>query len=176
MVHRVLELADVPRPPVRQELHGGIVGQLRPRDAETRGVGRQEMAREREEIERAVAEWSDGEGRDVEAVVEVLAETPLRHRMLQVRVRRRDEANVHRDRAPRPDAHDLPLLEHAEQLHLRLEREIADLVEEERPAVRSLEPARLARERARERALLVTEQLALEERRRQRAAVDGDER
>ena len=61
-------------------------------------------------------------------------------------------------------------------LRLELERQLADLVEEDGAAVRQLEAADLAGVRAGEGAALVAEQLALDQRRRQRGAVDDDER
>ena len=68
------------------------------------------------------------------------------------------------------------LLERAENLGLQRQRQIANLVEEERPAMRQLEPSRLARGGAGERPLLVAEQLRFEQVFRDRRAVDGDER
>ena len=56
------------------------------------------------------------------------------------------------------------------------ERQLADLVEEQRAAVGQLEAALALRDGAGERALLVTEQLALEQRLGQRRAVDRHER
>ena len=67
-------------------------------------------------------------------------------------------------------------LERPEQLGLQLERQGADLVEEQGAAVRQLEQARLGGDRAGEGALLVAEQLALEQVGRDRGAVDLDER
>jgi hypothetical protein len=61
------------------------------------------------------------------------------------------------------DALELLLLQHAQQLHLRVERQLAHLVEEERAAVRQLEAADALLQRAGERALLVAEQLALDD-------------
>ena len=55
-------------------------------------------------------------------------------------------------------------------------RHLADLVEEDRPLVRQLEAALALGDRAGERALLVPEQLTLEQRLRQRRAVDLDQR
>ena len=69
-----------------------------------------------------------------------------------------------------------PGLEAAQQLRLVLERELAELVEEHRATIGALEHARAGRDRAGERAALVTEQLALDERRRDRAAIEHDER
>src|SRR5690606_1006727 len=74
------------------------------------------------------------------------------------------------------DAHELALLEHAQQLRLRSARHLADLVEEERAAVGELEEAFALADRAGERALLVAEQLGLEQRLRHRGDVGGDER
>ena len=54
----------------------------------------------------------------------------------------------------------LAFLQHAQQLRLHRQRHVADLVEEQRPAVRLLELAEMTRGRAGERALLVPEQLA----------------
>ena len=75
-----------------------------------------------------------------------------------------------------PDPLELLLLERAENLGLERERQIADLVEEERAAMGELEAAGLALCGAGERPLLVSEQLALEQRLRNRRAIDGDER
>ena len=71
---------------------------------------------------------------------------------------------------------DLPLLEHAQQLDLRGQVDVADLVQEQRAAVGQLEAALLARLRARERALLEAEQLGFDQRVWQRRATDLDER
>ena len=61
------------------------------------------------------------------------------------------------------DALDDALLQHAQEPDLHGGRRVADLVEEDRPAVGLLEAARAAPARAGERALLVAEQLALDE-------------
>src|SRR5690606_680233 len=69
-----------------------------------------------------------------------------------------------------------PLLKNAEQLDLHIEAHVPDLVEKERAALGKLEASDSGADRSGERALLVTEQLALEQLARDRAAVDGDER
>ena len=65
------------------------------------------------------------------------------------------------------------VLEDAQQLGLRHERQVADLVEEQRAVVGELHAPRLAIVRAGERALLVAEDFRLEQRVGQRRAVDG---
>jgi hypothetical protein len=59
---------------------------------------------------------------------------------------------------------------------LRRRRQIADLVEKQRSGIGQLEPTDAASIRARERAFLVTEQLAFEQAFGQRRAIDCDER
>ena len=99
-----------------------------------------------------------------------------RNRLQQVAVGRGDDAHVDRSDVVAADALELALLQHAQQLDLQLRRQLADLVEEDRPAVGQLEPADAPGDRAGERALLVPEQLALDQARRQRGAVDLDQR
>ncbi len=67
-------------------------------------------------------------------------------------------------------------VEHAQQLHLRGEADLADLVEEDRAAVRHLEEPGLGAVGAGERAALVAEQLALQQALLQRRALDDHER
>src|SRR5262249_46483899 len=71
---------------------------------------------------------------------------------------------------------EVPCLQDAQQLHLHVERDVADLVEEERPAVGQLETPGPVAYGPREGALHVSEKLALQERRRQGRAVDAHER
>src|SRR5262249_61148186 len=66
-------------------------------------------------------------------------------------------------------------LEDLEELGLDLNVDVADLVEKQRPPVRGLEEAGLRRDRAGERALLVAEELRLEQLPRQAGAVQVQE-
>ena len=76
------------------------------------------------------------------------------------------------DRAASSHALERPLLQHPQQPALQRQRKLADLVEKDRAAVRRLEAPHRPRMRAGERPPLVAEQLALDQRRRQRRAVD----
>src|SRR5262249_6803737 len=67
-------------------------------------------------------------------------------------------------------------LEHAEQRRLRLEGQIADLVEQQGSLFGGSNEAQSILRRSREGALSIAEQLALDQRRPQRTAVDGHER
>ena len=117
-------------------------------------------------------------GNDVEPVVEIRAESPLGDRRLAgcccVAATTRTST---RRRLRRADALELAFLQHAQQLRLQ-RRRAARRSRRGRACRRS--PARsgpvASRDRAGERAALVAEELALDERRRQRGAVDRDER
>ena len=71
---------------------------------------------------------------------------------------------------------DLALLQHAKQLGLCPRRQLADLVEKQRAAVRLLEEPDARPNRARERAPRVAEQLGLDQLVGERGAVDRAER
>src|SRR3546814_12954254 len=74
------------------------------------------------------------------------------------------------------DALEAALLQHAQDLDLHRQRHVADLVEEQRAAVRHFETAATCGDGAGERALLVAEQFAFEQFGRTLAAGYGPER
>jgi len=116
------------------------------------------------------------DAQDIQAIEQIAAEGPLLHLLAHRPIRRGDDAHVDADRRGAAEPHELPLLEHAEQLHLRPDRDLPDLVEEDRAAVCQLEATQPPLRGARERALLVAKELTLEQRLRKRADVDGDKR
>src|SRR6185436_9666904 len=120
----------------------------------------EEGARQRQDVDLAIAQRGQLDREHGEPVVEVLAEPALVDHRAQVAVGRRDPADVDLEGAAAADALESALLEDAQELGLELGLELADLVEEERAAVGELEPAALALAGAGERALLVAEQLA----------------
>jgi hypothetical protein len=120
--------------------------------------------RQREDVARSLAQGRERERGDVQAVEQVLAKPARGHRRVEVDVGRGDEPYVDRDRPPGAEPHHLSLLQDPEQLDLKGQREIADFVEEQGAAVRTLEPAGLGRRRPGECSLLVPEQLTLDER------------
>ena len=113
---------------------------------------------------------------DREPVVEVAAEAAARDLAEHVAVRGRDDAHVVPLALAAAERHDLAGLEHAQELGLQRDRQVADLVEEQRAAVRRGERALAIAGGAGERALDVAEQVALDQRLGRRAAVEHDER
>ena len=131
---------------------------------------------QRADVLQALAKRGHRNGHDAQPIVEILSETARRDELVEPAVRRRDDADADADRLLAADALQLAVLQDAEQLRLRRLVQVADLVEEDRPAVGQLEPAAPQRRRAGERPLLVAEQLALDQLGRDGRAVDLDER
>src|SRR3990167_4807496 len=135
-LQHVLQLADVARPGVAREEVEGLRGHRADLLALRRGVALEEEPGGGGVVPPPLPERREDDVDDVEPVVEVAAELPARHRLLQVPVGRRQDANVDRDRRRGADAPDLALLERAEQLDLDRRRRLGDLVEEQRPVAR----------------------------------------
>ena len=131
-----------------------------------------EVPDERGNVVAAVPQGRHPDRDDAQPEVEVLAEGALLDLLLEILVGRGDDPDVHLDRPRRSEPLDLPLLEHAQHLGLRLRAHVADLVEEDRSLVRLLELADLLFGGASERALLVAEELGLDQLLRDRGAVD----
>jgi hypothetical protein len=170
------ELADVAGPRVRAnglarrrlERHEVLAGALA--HADEREVDDQV------EVVATVAERGEVHRDDREAEVEVRAELAFGNHLLEVAVGRGDDADVDRRVGVGTDrAHDA-LFEDAEELGLRREGQVTDLVEEQRAALGREEAAGARVHRTREGALHVTEQLGFDESLGQRGAVDRDER
>ena len=130
------------------------------------------MLDQQRNVFRALAQRRHVDRDDGQAEVQILAEVALLDFCLEVLVRRRDHAHVDVDRLRRSQPLDLAFLKHAQHFGLRLQAHVADFVEEDRAAVGLLELPDLPLGGAGERALLVAEQLRLDELFRNRRAVD----
>src|SRR4051812_48026163 len=103
---------------------------------------------------------------DRQSIIEIAAESTVLHHLMQVAVGGADDANVDADRFVTAQPLYFAALERAKQLGLKLDRKLAELVEKQRAAIRAFEHACVGLIGAGERALLVTEQRRLDQRRR----------
>src|SRR6185436_5082880 len=94
---------------------------------------------------------------------QVGAEPFLFHEFLERAVGCGDDPDVAADGLRAADALELPLLQHAKELRLEIERQVADLVQEERAFVRELEAPDPSSDRTGERAPFVPEDFTLEQ-------------
>src|SRR6266508_3482467 len=90
----------------------------------------------------------------IDPVVQILPERLAADQIFQDLISGGDDPYVHFDRLRAADSDELSFLQKPEHFGLRRGAEIADFIEEERPAVRELDLADAARQRAREGALL----------------------
>jgi hypothetical protein len=175
-VQQVLQLAHVageglplqPRQHVGRQRGHGV-------DPGIGGDAAQHRVADRRQVAHALAQRRHDDADDVEPVVQVLAEAAGLHLGRQVLVRGAEDAHVDRHLgrpAQRPHG---ALLDDAQQLALHGQRQVADLVEEQRAALGGLEEALAVFRRTGEGALAVAEELGLQQVLRDGAAVDGDE-
>ena len=134
------------------------------------------MLGELKDVRPSYPQGRDGQLDDVDAKEEVLAKPALLDGLFQVPVGRRHDANVDRHLLRAAHGPHGPLLKHAQQLRLQRHGHVADLIEEERPPRRLLEQTRARLLRIRECPAHVAEELRLEQRLRDRGAVDRHER
>src|SRR6266566_6529130 len=116
------------------------------------------------------------ERNDVEPIEQVGPESTGPDGRVEVPVCRGDQAHVYADRIASADPLQFLLLYDAQQLDLAVEWQLADLIEQQCPAVRLLKPSDAALQRAGECAPFVPEELAFDEPGGHRAAVQLDHR
>src|SRR5215469_13795700 len=113
--------------------------------------------------------------RHIETVVQILPKQTLPNQLAEIIVGSGDHPDIGTDRHAAADCCELALLKHPQKAGLRLDRHIADLVEKQRAPLRLLKTPHAARRRPGERALLVAEQLALNQLPRDSSHIDSDE-
>ena len=162
LLDHVLELADVPGPVVAEQSREGLPGH---------GLGRQpaldqlleEVVHQERHVLEPFPERRELDRDHVEPIEKVLAEPMLGDGLGEVAIGRCDHAAVGPDRLGPPDPLEPLVLEHAEQLGLHAEGDLADLVEQQRAPAGLLESPLPLAVGAGERASLVAEELALQQ-------------
>src|SRR3989441_6879514 len=137
-------------------------------------VGDEGLDQERN-VAGALPQGGEPERNDVQAIEQAGPEATGPDGRLEVPVCRGDQAHVHANRVASTDPLQLLLLHDAQQLDLAVEWQLADLIEQQCPAVRLLKPSDAALQRAGERAPFVPEELAFDEPGGHRAAVQLDQ-
>jgi hypothetical protein len=146
---QVLELAHVAGPGVAQErLHDRL---RHPLDAaaELGPAPLDDRPHQEWDVLPPAPERRNEDGEDPEPVVEVFAKTALGEGPGEIAVGGGEDSDVHLHGPDTADALELAGLEDAQKLGLKVQGEIADLVQEERASVRELEAPDLGRGGAR---------------------------
>ena len=161
-LHRMFELADVPRPRVPEQGLYRIVCEALDRISVPRAMKFEKIQGERHDVVAPLSKRRQTDLDCIQAIQQILPELPGGHDLSEIRVGSRKNANVHLPDLGRADTLDLPGLEYAQKFRLPLQRDIRDLIEEERPLVRQLETSDSIGLGVRERPLHVPEELAFE--------------
>ncbi len=101
------------------------------------------MLDEQRQILGALAQRRKMQRDHVQPIVEVRSKGSLAHRLFQVAIGGGDDADVDVDALLAADAHELALLDDAQELGLKRRRQLAHLVEKDRALIRQLELSEL---------------------------------
>src|SRR5207249_10837423 len=134
-----------------------------------------EIVRQEGNVFAALAERRELDVKHVEAVVEILAESLLRERPLDVPVCGRDHADIDAPGLPGAHGADLPVLKRAEELYLDRKGHLRHLVEKDGAPVGVLHEPHAVRIRPGEGASNVSEELAFEKSLGDRRVINGNE-
>ena len=115
-------------------------------------------------------------GKNIQAIIEVFPKGLLTNRLEQIAVGGGHDANIDLDRRRAAHAIEFPLLQDAKQFHLCFVGDFANLIQENGAAVSQLKTADTTSDGVCEGALLVTEQFAFHQPRREGRAVYLDQR
>src|SRR5215472_419095 len=124
----------------------------------------------------SLPQWRNLHCNLVQPIVQILPKAPLSYHQVEVLVRRTHDPHIDLHWIAPADPLDDLVLQKAQQLHLHWQRHIADLVQEQGPAIGAFYSADGLLERASERALFVPEELALEQRLGNRRTIDRHKR
>ncbi len=116
------------------------------------------------------------DGKHVQTVEQILTETPVRNRRIQIPICGGQHAHIDRDGSEPTDTFKCAFLEHSQECHLGFWWQLADFIQKERSTVGGFEPPDSPLNGAGERTLLMAEEFRRDERGRTRRAVDADER
>src|SRR5512137_950624 len=172
--NNVPQFAHVSRPGVGLKRLHGLARHLGDLLAHPRGEFLEKSPDQHRDVLGPLTERRHADGKYVESVVEIFPEAPGAQILSQVTVGGRDDADVHLDGVGAAQALELAFLQDAQQLGLHVERQLANLIEEDRRTVRYLETSDLSRECPGEGALLAAEEFAFHQGRGERGAVDFD--
>jgi hypothetical protein len=135
-----------------------------------------DLAEERRNFFHPLAQRRNLDGQSFQPRQQITAESLLGHGLPQGRLRGSQQTNVDSGRRRLAERNHLALFDGPQELGLDWQGELDDLVEEERPALRGPQEARVGAIGAGERPLAIAEELALGEGFRERGAIERDER
>ena len=161
-LHRVLQLADIPRPRVFDQHVHRLGGKSLHILSVPLAENLEEVLRQKGDVLAPLLKGRNLYADDVEPIIQILAKAPGRDLIQQVAVRSRHDAHIHLEGGVASHALDLPLLDGPQELDLHEQGNFADFIQKQRAAVRLQKTPVPALVRARESAFLVPEQFGFQ--------------
>src|SRR5271166_2490076 len=173
LLEDALQLPDIPRPGIASEAIHHLRCNFSDLTPQLDIIAPQEELHQQRQVVSPVAQGRQMDGDDIEPVIEIRSEFTLRRPRLQIAVGSPDQPHVGPDQFVATDPLELLILEQAEHLGLHGFGHVANLVQEECPAVALLELADPLAVGPGEGAALVAEQLAFQQALGDGRAVEG---
>jgi hypothetical protein len=129
---------------------------------------------EQRDILQSISEGRHADRKNIQPVKHVLPKRACRHSSPEVAIGRGDDANVYGNRLAAPDPFEFPLLDHSQQCNLGSHWQLANLVQENCPAVGRFETAEAPLQRSCKGTSLVAKQFGSDQRRRNGRAIYAD--
>src|SRR6516162_6682582 len=158
-IDRVLELTDVAGPIELRQIRHRLAGDAGNRPVFLGAEPREEMAKQMGNILAPRAQRRDRQRQHVQTIEQVFPEMAAFDAIQQFAIGRRNDANVDLDWFAAADRLDGALLQRAQKLDLRGQRQFRNFIEKQRTAMRLDEFASVSLGRTGERALLMAEQV-----------------
>src|SRR5579862_5358934 len=164
--NEMLQLTDVSRPRMTyQSIHHFFRNLFHPL-MHPLGKNFHEMTCKQRYVFRAIPQRRQSDWKNMEAIEQIAPESIFRNQLLQVLVRRHYQAHIYTLCLRTSKPLEFRFLQDTQKLGLQLKRDIADLIEEESSGVRSLKASDTPDNRTGESSSLMSEQLALQEAKR----------
>ena len=174
--NQVFQLTHVARPVMTEQRLLRLRTQAQAAQPQAGAVLFEEVAGQQQHIATTLAQRRHRQRVNAQAVIQVGTKSSGTHLSRQVAVGGGDHPHVDAVFAIRTDPLQLPTLQHAQQLGLDRQRQLAHLVEKQAAAIGQLELAAALAHGPGKGATHMTEQLALHQRIGQRRTVDTDQR
>src|SRR5207247_9650376 len=131
-----------------------------------------EVTDQQRDIFRPIPQGRRENGKNIEAIIEIAAKLVCGDHVGKIAVGRGDQPDVRPDRPRAAQPFKFLFLQNSQQLRLQLEGNVADFVQKKRALMRQLKAADLLGDCSCERALLMAENLAFQQSRRNRGTID----
>ena len=168
---QVFQFANVSWPRVGNQSVHGVGGNVQNRFVHAAAEFLNEVTHKQRNIFATIAQCRNLNRENVQTIVKVAAKRAVRHQPTQIGVRRCNDANIHANRPRRAQPFELLLLQHAQQLRLQLQGNVAYLVQKNCPFVGQFETPDFLADRSGKRAPFVAEKFAFQQAGRNRRAI-----